>query len=245
MPADARKPYDVREVIARLADGSRFDEFKPRYGSHAGHGLCAYPRLSGRRYWPTTAFCSRESALKGQRISSSWPSSRIPLLFLQNISGFMVGQQIRERRHRQGWRQDGNRGGHRAGPEVHCADRRLFRRWQLRHVRPRLWTALAVVLAQLAHQRDGRRAGGAGCLPPSGAMRWRPRGKPGAPRRKRPLWRRPVASSKQQSDPYYATARLWDDGIIDPAQTRTALALGLSAALNAPPTKTRFGIFRM
>ncbi len=159
IPADPRQPYDVREVIARLVDGSRFDEFKKLYGTTL---VCGFARIWG---YPVgivgnNGILFSESALKGAHFVELCAQRGIPLLFLQNITGFMVGQEIRGRRHRQGRRQDGDRRLLRTGAEAHHADRRIVRRRQLRHVRPRLQPTLPVDVAERAHLGHGRRAGG-------------------------------------------------------------------------------------
>ena len=156
------------------------------------------------------------------------------------------GARLRGRRHRQGRRQDGDGGRLRA----RCRRSRVIvggslRRRQLRHVRARLRPALPVHLAERAHLGDGRRAGGRGAG--DGAAREHR----GARARLVARWRRPSSSSRcaeqfeREGNPYYATARLWDDGIIAPSETRRVLALAYSAALNAPIGETRFGVFRM
>ena len=157
--ADPRKPYDVREVIARLVDGSRFDEFKARYGTTLVTG---FARLHGFLVGivANNGVLFSESALKATHFIELCNLRGIPLVFLQNITGFMVGRQYERARHRQGRRQDGARRRQLGGAEVHGRHRRLVRRRQLRHVRPRLRAAAAVDVAQRAHLGDGRRAGG-------------------------------------------------------------------------------------
>ena len=158
-PVDLRKQYDVRELIARLVDGSEFDEFKARYGTTLVTG---FARLAGhvdrdrrqqrravlRECAQGRAFCR---AVRAARNPASVPAERLRL---------HGRAQIRGRRHRQGWREVGDRGRLRRRAENHAHRRRLVRRRQLRHVRPRLRSALPVRLAERAHQRDGRRAGG-------------------------------------------------------------------------------------
>ena len=141
IPQDTRKPYDVREVIARIVDGSRLDEFKARYGATLVTG---FARLYGMPVGiiANNGILFSESAQKGAHFIELCCERRVPLLFLQNITGFMVGKKVRERRHRAGRRQDGHRRRDRRGAQVHGADRRLVRRRQLRHVRPRLFAAV-------------------------------------------------------------------------------------------------------
>ena len=159
IPADTKKPYDVREIIARVVDGSRLDEFKARYGTTLVTG---FAHLYGVPVGiiANNGILFGESAQKGAHFIELCAQRGVPLVFLQNITGFMVGRKVRERGHREGRRQDGHRGRDRAGAEGHDADRRLVRGRQLRHVRPRVFAALPVDVAERAHQRDGRRAGG-------------------------------------------------------------------------------------
>ena len=159
VPVDLKKQYDVREVIARLVDASEFDEFKQLYGTTLVTG---FAHIFGMPVGilGNNGILFSESALKAAHFIELCCQRRIPLLFLQNIVGFMVGRDAEVRRHRQGRRQDGDRGGLRAGAEDHRHRRRLLRRRQLRHVRARLWAALSVHLAERAYLGDGRRAGG-------------------------------------------------------------------------------------
>ena len=120
IPRDTRKPYDVREVIARIVDGSEFDEFKALYGTTL---VCGFARIWG---YPVGIVANNgilfsESALKGAHFIELCAQRGIPLVFLQNITGFMVGRAVRGRRHRQARRQDGDRGRVRRGAEVHRA----------------------------------------------------------------------------------------------------------------------------
>ncbi len=157
--ADLRKAYDVREVIARLVDGSRFDEFKQRYAptSSPASPVCT---ASWSGLIANNGVLFSESALKATHFIELCNVRGIPLVFLQNITGFMVGTRVRTRRHRQGRRQDGARGRQLGGAEVHRRHRRLVWRRQLRDVRPRLRSAPALDVAERAHLGDGRRAGG-------------------------------------------------------------------------------------
>ena len=138
-------------------------------------------------------------------------------------------QGVRGGRDRARRRQARDGGRERAGAEVHRRHRRLVRRRQLRDVRPRLRAAPALDVAERAHLRDGRRPGRDGA-------------DDGRRRRSRA---RSAPKYEEEGSPYYSTARLWDDGIIDPLDTRRVLALGISAALNAPIPETTFGVFRM
>ena len=182
-------------------------------------------------------FC--ESALKGAHFIELCDQRGIPLVFLQNITGFMVGREY----------EAGGIAKHGAKmvtavacarvPEVHRDHRRLVRRRQLLDVRPGVLAAVPVDVAQRAHLGDGRRAGARTVLarPVGHAARLVPTTR----RRSRPDPRQ----YEDQGNPYYSTARLWDDGVIDPADTRTVLGLALSAAANAPARPVRFGVFRM
>ncbi|MDT0497127.1 carboxyl transferase domain-containing protein [Algiphilus sp. W345] len=243
IPADARKPYDVREIIARLVDGSRLDEFKARYGATL---LTGFAHIHG---YPVGIVANNgilfaESAQKGAHFIELCAQRGIPLLFLQNISGFMVGRKYENG----GIAKDGAKlvtavataqvpkftvlvgGSFGAGNYGMCGraySPRFLWSWPNSRISVMGGEQAASVLATV--RRDALEAKGR-------------------------LWsaddetafREPIRSQFDlQSDPYYATARLWDDGIIDPAQTRRTLALGLSAALNAPIPQTRFGVFRM
>ena len=137
VPVDLKKQYDVREVIARLVDASEFDEFKQLYGTTLVTGF-AHIHGMPVGILGNNGILFSESALKAAHFVELCCQRRIPLLFLQNIVGFMVGQGLRGRRHRQGRRQDGDGGRLRPGAEDHRHRRRLLRRRQLRHVRARL-----------------------------------------------------------------------------------------------------------
>ena len=238
--ADIRKPYDVREVIARIVDGSEFDEFKARYGTTLVTG---FARIWG---YPVGIVANNgvlysESAQKGAHFIELCCQRGIPLVFLQNITGFMVGKKYEAG----GIAKDGAKMvtavscAQRA--EVHGHHRRQLRRRQLRHVRPRVQPALPVDVAERAHLGDGRRAGGDACWRRSAATRSRRRAARGAPPTRRRSRRRSATQYEREGHPYYASARLWDDGVIDPADTRRVLGLAISASLNQPiePTHVR------
>ena len=161
IPEDTRQPFDVREIIGRLVDGSDFHEFKTNYGTTL---VCGFARIWGCPVGivANNGILFSESALKGAHFVQLANRRRIPLLFLQNITGLHGRAEIRERRHREGWRQDGHGRGVRHGAEAHRHHRRLVRRGKLRDVRPRVRRALPVDVAERAHLRDGRRAGRAG-----------------------------------------------------------------------------------
>ncbi len=243
IPADTRKPYDVREVIARIADGSRLDEFKARYGTTL---VAGFAHVQG---YPVGIVANNgilfsESALKGAHFVELCAQRGIPLVFLQNITGFMVGRKYENG----GIARDGAKmvtavacaavpkftvligGSFGAGNYGMCGraySPRLLWMWPNARISVMGGEQAASVLAQV--RRDGLEAQG---------KAWSPE--------EEEAFKAPIRSQYEtQGHPYYATARLWDDGVIDPAQTRRALALGLSAALNAPVERTHFGVFRM
>ena len=243
LPTDTRKPYDVREIIARIVDGSRFDEFKTRYGSTLVTG---FAQLYG---YPVGVVANNgilfsESAQKGAHFIELCGQRGIPLVFLQNITGFMVGRKYENG----GIAKDGAKmvtavstvqvpkitlligGSFGAGNYGMCGraySPRFLWMWPNSRISVMGGEQAASVLATV--RRDGIEAGG-------GA--W---SKDEEEAFKAPL----RAQYEEQGHPYYATARLWDDGVIDPAQSRRILGLSLSAALNAPIAPTRFGLFRM
>ena len=245
IPADTRKPYDVREVIARIVDGSRLDEFNQRLRRHAGHRLCAHLTAMPVGMLANNGILFSESALKGAHFIELAAQRGVPLLFLQNISGFMVGKKYENA----GIAKDGAKlvtavatarvpkltlligGSFGAGNYGMCGRAfgpRFLWSWPNSRISVMGGEQAASVLATV--RRDALEARG---------KSWSARGGAGiqaADAR---------AVTRQQGNPYYATARLWDDGIVDPAQTRRLLGLGLAAALNAPIGPTRFGVFRM
>lgn len=241
--ADLRKPYDVREVIARLVDGSRFDEFKALYGQTLVTGFAhiyGYPV----GILANNGILFSESALKGAHFIELCAQRRIPLVFLQNITGFMVGARYESG----GIAKDGAKlvtavataqvpkftvivgGSFGAGNYGMCGraySPRLLWMWPNARISVMGGEQAATVLATI--RRDGIEAkGGTWSTEEEEAF-------------KDPLRQQ----FEREGNPYYATARLWDDGIIDPLDTRRALALGISASLNAPVAETRFGVFRM
>jgi 3-methylcrotonyl-CoA carboxylase beta subunit len=243
VPSDVRAPYDVREVIARVVDGSRFDEFKALYGTTLVTG---FAHIWGH---PVAILANNgvlfsESALKGAHFIELACQRKIPLVFLQNISGFMVGGKYEAG----GIAKDGAKlvtavasaevpkftvligGSFGAGNYGMCgraySPRFLFT-WPNSRISVMGGEQAASVLATI--RRDGL-AGRGQIWPAADEEAFK------APIRER---------YETEGDPYYATARLWDDGVIDPAQTRDVLGLAISAALNAPIPDTRFGVFRM
>ncbi len=243
VPADIRKPYDVREIIARIVDGSDFDEFKQLYGTTL---VCGFARLHG---YPVGIIANNgilfsESALKGAHFIELCCQRGVPLIFLQNISGFMVGKKYEAG----GIAKDGAKlvmavacanvpkltviigGSYGAGNYAMCGraySPRFLWMWPNARISVMGGGQAANVLAQV--RRDG--------LERSGES-WS--------QQDEEAFKQPILEQyERQGHPYYASARLWDDGVIDPAETRTYLGLGLSAALNAPIEETRFGVFRM
>ena len=204
---------------------------------HAGHRLRAPARLPGgdprQQRHPVLRVLAQGDALHRARLPARH-SAALPAEH-HRLHG---GQEIRGGRHRQGRRQDGHRGGHRQGAEVHHDHRRLVRRRQLRHVRPRLLAALPLDVAERAHLDHGRRAGGERARHGEAAI--------SPPRKTEEAFKAPIREQyERQGHPYYASARLWDDGVVDPADTRRLLGLAISASLNAPIEDTKFGVFRM
>ncbi|MGA2045375.1 MAG: carboxyl transferase domain-containing protein [Roseiarcus sp.] len=243
VPVDLRKQYDAREIIARLVDGSAFDEFKARYGTTLVTG---FARLSGMLIGilANNGILFSESALKGAHFIELCAQRKIPLLFLQNISGFMVGRQYESG----GIAKDGAKlvtavasarvpkitlivgGSFGAGNYGMCGraygPRFLFA-WPNARIGVMGGEQAASVLATL--RRDAIEAEG---------RAWSAEDEE--------AFKAPIrAKYETEGSPYFATARLWDDGIIAPAQTRRVLALAFSACLNAPIEETRFGVFRM
>ena len=240
--ADLRMGYDVREVIARLVDASEFHEFKAGYGETL---VCGFAHLDG---WPVGILANNgvlfsESALKGTHFIELACQRRVPLVFLQNITGFMVGREYEAG----GIAKDGAKlvtavataavpkftviiGGSFGAGNYAMAGRAYGSRglwsWPNSRISVMGGEQAARVLSTV---REASLPGSA----------W-------ASEEERAAFEAPIlAEYERQGNPYYATARLWDDGVIDPAQTRDVLAIAISAALNAPIGETRFGVFRM
>ena len=243
IPSDARKPFDVREVIARIVDGSEFDEFKPLYGTTLVSG---FAHIFG---YPVGIIANNgilfsESALKGTHFVELCSGRGIPMVFLQNITGFMVGRKYEAG----GIAKDGAKmvtavacaqvpkftvligGSFGAGNYGMCGRAyapRLLWMWPNARISVMGGEQAAGVLAQV--RRENLEARG---------LSWTAE--------EEEAFKAPIrAQYEAQGHPYYASARLWDDGVIDQVDTRMVLGLGLSAALNAPVRKTTFGVFRM
>ena len=243
VPADSRKPYDVREVIARIVDGSDFDEFKALYGTTL---VCGFARIFG---YPVGIVANNgilfgESAQKGAHFIELCAQRKIPLVFLQNITGFMVGKQYENN----GIAKHGAKmvtavatakvpkftviigGSFGAGNYGMCGrayDPRFMFMWPDARISVMGGEQAAGVLAQVTrdkYERDGQD--------------WSAEDEAEF---KQPI----IDDYEHQGHPYYASARLWDDGVIDPADTRMVLGLSISASHNQEIEETRFGLFRM
>ncbi|MDE2147156.1 MAG: methylcrotonoyl-CoA carboxylase [Burkholderiales bacterium] len=244
IPVDPRKPFDVHEVIARIVDGSDFDEFKARYGATLVTG---FAHLEGMPVGlvANNGVLFSESALKAAHFIELCCQRRVPLVFLQNITGFMVGRKVEA----EGIAKHGAKmvtavatatvpkftviigGSFGAGNYGMCGraySPRMLWMWPNARIGVMGGEQAASVLASV--RRDGIEGkGGQWSAADEAAF-------------KQPI----LEQFAQQAHPYYASARLWDDGVIDPADTRRVLALGLSASLNAPmPERPQFGVFRM
>ena len=243
IPSDPRLPFDIREIICRIADGSDFQEFKTRYGKTL---VCAFTRING---YPLGIIANNgilfsESALKGAHFVELCTQRRIPLLFLQNITGFMVGSRYEHG----GIARDGAKlvnavacarvpkltvivgGSFGAGNYGMCGrayDPRFLWMWPNARISVMGGDTAAQVLSQI--RREGAQTTG---------RDW--------PTEDEKVFREAIRDQyDEQGHPFYASARLWDDGIIDPAHTRRILSLALATVHNAPIAKTEFGVFRM
>lgn len=243
IPEDSRKPFDIREVIARIVDASNFEEFKENYGTTL---VCGLARLHG---YPIGIIANNgilfsESALKGTHFIELCCQRKIPLVFLQNITGFMVGKKYESR----GIAKDGAKmvtavscanvpkftvvigGSFGAGNYAMCGrafGARFLWMWPNARISVMGGEQASNVLTQI--RMDVKQSRGES---------W--------PEKEQEEFKKPIREQYEtQGHPYYASARLWDDGIIDPRDTRQVLGLGISASLNAPIPDTRFGIFRM
>ncbi|WP_439356750.1 carboxyl transferase domain-containing protein [Bradyrhizobium sp. DASA03007] len=243
VPVDGRKPFDVRDIIARIVDGSEFDEFKKLYGTTL---VCGFAHIWG---FPVGIIANNgilfsESSLKGAHFIELCCQRGIPLVFLQNITGFMVGKKYEAG----GIARDGAKlvtavatasvpkftvvigGSYGAGNYGMCGRAyapRFLWMWPNARISVMGGEQASMVLSQV--RRDNIESKGDS---------WS--------KEEEEKFRSPIrAQYESQGHPYYATARLWDDGVIDPADTRLVLGLGLSAASNAPIEPTKFGLFRM
>ncbi len=243
IPTDLRKPFNMKEIIARLVDGSRFQEFKELYGQTL---ICGFARIMG---YPVGILANNgvlfsESSLKGAHFVSLCAMRKIPLIFLQNITGFIVGKQYEHG----GIAKDGAKlvhavanadvpkftliigGSYGAGNYAMCG----------RAYAPRLlwmWPNARISVM------GGEQA--ANVLLMVKIKRLKEQGKRMSAKEKEKLMKPILEKYDNEGSPYYSTARLWDDGILDPIETREALALGISMSLNAPIPDYKVGIFRM
>jgi 3-methylcrotonyl-CoA carboxylase beta subunit len=243
IPTDSRKPFDIREIIARVVDGSELDEFKPLYGNTL---ICGFARIMG---YPVGIIANNgilfsESALKGAHFIELCCQRNIPLVFLQNITGFMVGRKYEN----SGIAKNGAKmvtavacakvpkftvivgGSFGAGNYGMCGraySPRFLWMWPNARISVMGGPQAAGVLAQVKRDNFDRKG-----------IEWSAEDEK--------IFKDPIEKMYEtQGHPYYASARLWDDGIIDPKDTRQVLGLGLSASLNAPTEETKFGVFRM
>jgi len=243
LPASPRTPFDVREIIARIVDGSELDEFKARYGATL---VCGFARIEGHAVGvlANNGILFSESALKGAHFIELCCKRNVPLVFLQNITGFMVGRKYESG----GIAKDGAKlvmavanarvpkltviigGSFGAGNYGMCGrayDPRFLWTWPNSKISVMGGEQAANVLAQV--KRDALEKAG---------RTWTAE--------EEDAYKAPILEQYAlQSNAYYATARLWDDGIIDPKDTRAMLAHGLAIASQAPIEKTTFGVFRM
>ena len=243
VPTDTRKPYDVREIIARIVDGSEFDEFKARFGTTLVTG---FAHIEGMPVGivANNGILFSESAQKGAHFIELCCQRKIPLIFLQNITGFMVGKKYEaEGIARHGAKMvmavataqvpkftiiiGGSFGAGNYGMCGRAYSPRFLWMWPNARICVMGGEQASSVLASV--RRDGIEAKG---------------GQWSAEEEK--AFKQPMLDQfERQSHPYYASARLWDDGVIDPADTRRVLALGLAASRHAPIPDPKFGVFRM
>ena len=243
VPADYRQGYDVREVISRVVDGSRLHEFKPLYGETL---VCGFARIMGHPVGivANNGILFSESALKGAHFVELCSARGVPLVFLQNITGFMVGREYEAG----GIAKDGAKlvmavananvpkftvviGGSFGAGNYGMCGRAYGPRflWMWPNARISVMGGAQAANVLLTVQEDNLAREGREMTD-----------------EEREEFRSPILEKyEEEGNPYHSTARLWDDGVIDPLDTRMVLALGLSAAANAPPEETRFGVFRM
>ena len=243
VPSDARKPFDVREVIARIVDGSRFDEFKARFGTTL---ITGFAELFGMKVGiiANNGILFSESAQKGAHFIELCTQRNIPLLFIQNITGFMVGRQYEN----EGIAKNGAKlvmavananvpkltlvigGSFGAGNYGMCGraySPRFLWTWPNSRISVMGGEQASSVLSTLKRDQIEQKG-----------EKWTAE--------QEDQFKQPIRDQyERQGHPYYASSRLWDDGVIDPAQTRHVLGLSLAAAMNAPIVPTKFGVFRM
>ena len=243
VPADFKTPYDIREVIARVVDGSAFDEFKPRYGSTL---VCGFAGITGMPIGiiANNGIIFSESALKGTHFIELCSQRKIPLIFLQNITGFMIGRKYES----EGIAKHGaklvNAVATSAVPKITVMVGGSFGAGNYgmcgRAYSPRfLWTWPNSRISVMG----GKQAASVLAVVKRDAAD--KQGKSWSAENEAEFRQSVINMFNEQSQPLYASARLWDDGIIDPRKTREVLALSLAATRNAPIGDTRFGVFRM
>jgi len=243
IPADSRYPFDIREIILRIVDGSQFDEFKMQYGKTL---ICGFAHLYGMPIGiiANNGILFSEAALKGTHFVELCCQRKIPLVFLQNITGFMVGSKVEA----EGIAKNGAKlvtavacakvpkltvivgGSFGAGNYAMCGrayDPRFLWMWPNARIAVMGGEQAANVLAQVTREKKERLG-----------LEWTSEDEE---KLKAPI----LAQYSKQAHAYYSSARLWDDGVIDPLDTRRVLGLSLSATLNAPIPETKFGLFRM
>ena len=243
LPEDLRRTFEVREIIARIVDGSRFQEFKARYGATL---VCGFARIMGYQLGiiANNGILFSESAQKGAHFVELCAKRKIPIVFLQNITGFMVGKEYENR----GIARDGAKmvmavanaavpkftvvigGSFGAGNYAMCGraygPRQL---WMWPSARVSVMGGQQAASVLLTVRLDGLRARGGSMTPEEQTAFMAPT----------------LETYEREGSPYFSTARLWDDGIIDPLDTRMVLGLGIAAAHNAPFQETQWGVFRM
>jgi 3-methylcrotonyl-CoA carboxylase beta subunit len=243
VPTDTRTPYDVREVVRRIVDGSRFHEFKKLYGDTL---VCGFARIHGHEVGivANNGILFSESALKGAHFVELCNQRKIPLVFLQNITGFMVGREYENK----GIARDGAKlvtavacsvvpkftvviggsfGAGNYGMNGRAYDPRFLWMWPNARISVMGGEQAAGVLATV--RRDGLEKAG---------QEWSAEDEE--------AYRRPIREQyERQGSPYYSTARLWDDGVIDPADTRRILGMALEVTSAAPVPEPSYGVFRM
>jgi 3-methylcrotonyl-CoA carboxylase beta subunit len=243
IPADSKKSFDIRKIIARLADGSKFHEFKSLYAPTI---VCGFVKIYGQQIGivANNGILYSESSLKAAHFIELCCQRKVPLLFLQNITGFMIGKKYEN----EGIAKNGAKlvtavatanvpkitvvvgGSYGAGNYGMCGrayDPRFLFMWPNSRISVMGGEQAAGVLATIT-QEQRKREGKEWTQEEEDAL-------------KKPI----IARFEAEGSPYFSSARLWDDGVIDPADSRKVLGLSLSAALNAPMEKTKFGIFRM
>ncbi len=243
VPSDLRTPYNIREIIARLVDGSRFDEFKPRFGETL---FCGFARIKGYQVGviANNGIIFSEAAQKGAHFIQLCSQRRIPLIFLQNITGFMVGRKYENEGIARHGAKMVNAVATTAVPKITMIVGASYGAGNYgmagRAYQPRfLWSWPNSRIAVMGGEQA------AGVLATVRRVAIERKGQSWSEHEEAEFKRPTIDMFARQSHPLYASARIWDDGIIDPRKSREVLALSLKAVLNAPIEETRFGVFRM